>query len=379
MSSFLSLLQEVNPGAPIPVPSPAQPSRTSTPTQRPAISNGSTAAPPLKRKAEGQQDGAEPKVPRRDGSLPVDRMNGTVRPAAAPIVAKSKPTPQSNNIPYRGTAGLARQTPAQGANNAVKKAVAAPTTARPSLKPITPTTATAPSSKSTTPTTAAKPSVGTTSGSGAEVGKPKLGSYAAMLAKAKEQQAKAVVPTVKHEPTKISYRQERQAALAAAKLKTKGKTAGTNGPSRAGSIKGADPIKEKRKPVEVSYQGTARPKQRVELSYKGTARPSSGAVGTVSRKTGSVSVAAKASRGKYNGYVSWDELDEEEEEEEDYDSDASSAMEAGIWAQEEEDRKALAAAKKEDAEALAEEERLRRQKQARLAKMNREAALKKKR
>jgi hypothetical protein len=69
------------------------------------------------------------------------------------------------------------------------------------------------------------------------------------------------------------------------------------------------------------------------------------------------------------------------EEEDDYASDASSDMEGGIWDVEQEEQLALKAAKQEDAEALAEEQRLKREKEARrkkLAEMSKQAAAKKK-
>lgn len=69
-----------------------------------------------------------------------------------------------------------------------------------------------------------------------------------------------------------------------------------------------------------------------------------------------------------------------DDEEEDYESDASSDMEGGVWDVEEEEQMALRVARQEDAEALAEETRLKREKEERKRKlmaMSKAAAAKK--
>ena len=189
-----------------------------------------------------------------------------------------------------------------------------------------------------------------------------------MLQKAKEKDAsKPVAPPIKHEPTKILTRKERLALKAEAGIK--GKKAAAGLPSKAADPK-ADASKEKKK-VEVGYQGTARPARKpVEVGYKGTARPSS--VPATSSRNGTPAAKPKPNpaKGRYDGYADWDELDDmEDDEEDDYESDASSVMEGGIWDVEEEEQLALKAAKKEDAEALAEENRLKREKEERKKKL----------
>jgi len=97
--------------------------------------------------------------------------------------------------------------------------------------------------------------------------------------------------------------------------------------------------------------------------YAGTARPKPGA------KAPSRPVASSSSRDRYRserrgasyGYAS-EEEEEDEEEEQDYESDVSSDMEAAAFEVDEEEELAARIARKEDAEALAEENRLKREK-----------------
>ena len=152
-------------------------------------------------------------------------------------------------------------------------------------------------------------------------------------------------------------RKERLALKAEASAGAKGKKPVAGLPSRVLDPK-ADPSKEKKKPSEVGYQGTARPaKKPVEVGYKGTARPASAPATSSRNGTPAVKAKPNPAKGRYDGYADWDELSDMEDEEEDYASDASSDMEGGIWDVEEEEQIALKVAKKEDAEALAEERR----------------------
>ena len=201
-----------------------------------------------------------------------------------------------------------------------------------------------------------------------------------MLQKAKEKDAtKPIAPPIKHEPTKILSRKERLALKAEASAGAKGKKPVAGLPSRALDPK-ADPSKEKKKPSEVGYQGTARPaKKPVEVGYKGTARPASAPATSSRNGTPAVKAKPNPAKGRYDGYADWDELSDMEDEEEDYASDASSDMEGGIWDVEEEEQIALKVAKKEDAEALAEENRLKREKEERKKKLAAMAAKAKKR
>lgn len=365
MSFLTSILSNIDPSAAVAVAKATPPTNGSNLTHRPASQQAASSAQPVKRKAEAQPERAQTKVPRKDSIPPlIKTTNGGTRPPAAPNVGGAKPTTPTSTIPYRGTAGGVLSKPV---NSAVKKPTAPPLTVTAPTKPATPT---------------AKPSTATTPTSGKAPAQPKLGSYAAMLAKAREAAEKKVIaPPVKHEPTKVLSRKERLALAAESKTTSKGRATGSNGNVRAANGKLVEAGKDKRKPVDVGYQGTARPKKPVEIGYKGTARPSSST--TLGKATGAKSAAAgaraKADRGKYGGYASWS--DEELDEEEDYASDASSDMEGGLWDVEEEEKRALEAAKKEDALALAEENELKRQKEERKRKlmaMNKAAAAKKK-
>lgn len=192
-----------------------------------------------------------------------------------------------------------------------------------------------------------------------------------MLQKAKEKDAtKPVAPPIKHEPTKILSRKERLALKAEASAGAKGKKpVGTALPSRTLDPK-ADPSKDRRKAVDVGYQGTARPaKKPVEVGYKGTARPANAPATSSRNGTPALKQKPNPAKGRYDGYADWDDLDAMDDDEDDYASDASSDMEGGVWDVEEEEQMALKVAKKEDAEALAEENRLKREKEERKKKL----------
>ncbi|KAJ8107587.1 hypothetical protein OPT61_g8765 [Boeremia exigua] len=144
----------------------------------------------------------------------------------------------------------------------------------------------------------------------------------------------------------------------------------------------SDASKAARKPADVGYQGTARPaKTAAPIGYKGTARPQNTAAPSSRGSTPAVKPKPKPEKGRYDGYADWSDLDDMEDEEDDYASDASSDMEGGMWDVEQEEQLALKAAKKEDAEALAEEMRLKREKEEKKRKLlalSKAAAAKKK-
>lgn len=208
----------------------------------------------------------------------------------------------------------------------------------------------------------------------------------AMLQKAKQKDAtKPAAPPVKPEPVKIMSKKERDAARLAAKTAPKGKkpVAGPSGRAADPKAAVAGAPQEKRKPADLGYQGTARPaKKPVEVGYKGTAR--AGAAAAAARPgapAAAVKKKPKPAQDRYAGYANWSDLDEMDDEEDDYASDGSSDMEGGIWDVEREEAEALKAAKREDAEALAEENALKREKEERrkkLAAMNKAAAAKRK-
>jgi hypothetical protein len=354
------------------VPSPVSrpTSGSPKPAQRPAgVANSGFPAPPLKRKASGSVDATQAKIQRKDVPTRPAQPNGAARPNSGSIQNGAKPNLVSSTttVPYRGTAGLEAPKPANGQ---VKKPAPQPTP-QPKVSVLAPKPA------------ATKPAVSNSTPAGPAPQK-KLGTYLSLLAKAKEKdQTKPAAPPVKHEPTKIMNKKDRELARMEAKA-SKGKKTATAPPGKAADGKASVAI-DKRK-SEVGYQGTIRSTTTVkkpEIGYKGTMRPN-----TIASPGGRpVPTAAKAkpkpSQSRYGGYANWSDVEDEEEEEEedDYASDASSDMEGNLWDVEKEETEALKAAKKEDAAALAEEERLKREKEERkrkLQQMNKAAAGKRK-
>lgn len=171
-------------------------------------------------------------------------------------------------------------------------------------------------------------------------------------------------------------------ALKAEASAAKGKKPGVVPAAKAADVKG-EASKVQRKPADVGYQGTARPaKAPTPIAYKGTARPQAAAAPSSRGGTPAAKPKPKQEKGRYDGYADWSDLDDiEDDEEDDYASDASSDMEGGMWDVEKEEQEALKFAKKEDAEALAEEMRLKREKEEKKRKLlalSKAAAAKKK-
>jgi hypothetical protein len=300
------------------------------------------------------------KVQRKDGPSQPAQANGAGRPIATPGASRPSLPTSITTVPYRGTAAPAG---AKVASPVVRKPIsqASASPGPPKAVALTP-----------------KPALPTTSTSAASAA-PKKG-YLALLQKAKEKDAtKPVVSPVQNGPTKIMTKKERLALKAEASAGAKGKKAGAGSATRPIDAKGAM-LPEKKKPVDVGYQGTARPtKQPVQVGYKGTARPASAPASTSRNGTPVAKSKPKPNKGRYEGYADWSDLDDMDDED-DYPSDASSDMEGGIWDVEQEEQFALKTAKKEDAEALAEEARLKREKEERkrkLAGLSKQAAAKK--
>ncbi|KAF2253553.1 hypothetical protein BU26DRAFT_515890 [Trematosphaeria pertusa] len=321
------------------------------PVPRPVASADRAQSPALKRKASGPVDSGHVKIQRKDALPQTGQANGAARPAAPSGPTKPNPPASSTTGAYRGTAGLSAPRPA---NMPVKKPnapsstqTATPKAVAPALKPA----GVVPASAAPAPAPTKKP-----------------GGYLAILQKAKEKdQTKPLAPPIKHEAPKIMTKREREQARLNAKAAAKGKKPSVAIPAKAMNGKGGAE-KEKKKPVELGYQGTARPaKKPVELGYKGTARPSASAAPAGRPGASAAKAKSKVSQGRYGGYASWSD---EELEEEDYESeDDLSDMEGGIWDVEQEEQAALKAAKQEDAEALAEEAELKRQKEERKRKL----------
>jgi hypothetical protein len=373
MSQVLnSLLSSIDPSAvpKTPPPDGRQPPAASASRPLPRVAadaNGAPQSQTLKRKADGPTEGGYVKIQRKEGSAPPARPVGTVRPAPTGDTARSKSATPANSIPYRGTAGTGGATTPKPSDAAANKPTPMNNTSIPAAKAAVQ----APKSSGVAPTPKAAPATA------------KKGSYAAMLQRAKEvQQAKPAAPPIKHEPTKILTKKEREALRSGSASAAKGKkSAVISSPVPSGQGKPGD-AKEKRKPTELGYAGTARPpKKPAEIAYKGTARPSS-ATPQPSGKTGTSTSAKPKSRTerRYDGYADWSDLDDMEDEE-DYDSDGSSDMEGGMWDVEKEEALAMKIAKEEDLKALEEEAEHKRQKEERKRKlmaMNKAAAGKRK-
>lgn len=342
---------------------PSAPAGGPKPVSRPVGgANGVTQAPQLKRKASGPVENGQVKVQRKEDGSQLAQQNGPVRATSTP--AASKPTtPVTSSVPYRGTAAP---------SSAIRQGSA------PVRKPATPSGISSVPPKAAAPVS--RPTAATAGAATSSSAAPKKG-YLALLQKAKEKDAtKPIAPPVKHEATKILTKKERLALKAEASAVAKGKKPAIPVSGKPLDLK-VDPSKDKRKPAEVGYQGTARPAKKPDVGYKGTARPTSAP--PTSSRNGTLGVKAKPSapKGRYDGYADWDELSEMEDEEDDYASDASSDMEGGMWDVEQEEQLALKAAKKEDAEALAEEMRLKKEKEERkrrLTAMSKAAAGKRK-
>lgn len=343
----------------------SQPTGASRPTPRSATGiNGSTPAPApqLKRKASGPPDTSQVKVQRKDTPAQPVQYTGTARPTATPGAMRPSQS-LTTTVPYRGTAAPSSAKPA---NALAKKPVASASTA-PQLRKATP------------PAPRPAPAA-TTSTSAAPASKPK--GYLALLQKAKEKDlTKPAAPPVTVAKGFIPTKKERL-ALKAEATAAKGKKPGTVATAKSADIKG-DALKVQRKPTDVGYQGTARPaKTAVPFIYKGTARPRAATAPSSRAGTPAAKPKPKSEKGRYDGYADWSDLDEmEDDEEADYASDASSDMEGGMWDVEKEEQDALKFAKKEDAEALAEETRLKREKEEKKRKLmalSKAAAAKKK-
>ena len=324
--------------------------------------NDVAQAPQLKRKASGPVENSQVKLQRKDSSGRPAQANGAAPPIATPAAVKPNPPAPVSTVPYRGTAA---PTGSRTASPVVRKPLLQPSASSPASK------AALPVPKSATPPAA--PSSATSAA-------PKKG-YLALLQKAKEKDAtKPTTPPVQNGPAKILTKKERLALRAEASAGAKGKKPGVGLSIRPVDPK-ADVSKDKKKPVVVGYQGTARPNPPVQVEYRGTARPSSAPAPTSRGGTPADKSKPKPTPGRTrDGYAEWSDLDEMDDEEGDYPSDASSDMEGDLWDVEEEERRALRDAKKEDAEALAEEVRLKNEKEARkrrLEQMSKAAATKK--
>jgi hypothetical protein len=350
---FAALLASVGkdgPSANTPAPASKSPATASTaPKSRPTMVANTArpaavpSAPTLKRKAEEGEVGARPKTLRTESNPAISR---TTQPTRTPITNTARPTP-ATTTEYKGTARTA------AAVNPIKPRPVLNTAAKPAPGPST--------SNPSTPSAASA---------------PKKGGFAATLARAAAAQ-QAVKATgganIVHKPVeKLSRRErERQRQLQEAADKQKQKAApaakgkqaqqavrsrsGTPGDAKAG-------LQQKKGPTQLGYSGTMR--KPVEVGYTGTMRAKDPA-----KPAQPVKQKDKfGGQDKYGGYASWSDLSGAEEDEGDYMSD-SDDMEGGFDEMEREEAAAARLARKEDQEALAEEERLKNEKAARKRKL----------
>lgn len=308
---------------------------------RPTASQTTTT---LKRKADDGDAGARPKTIKTDSNPNISR---TTLPAKAPGPTTTRMAPTAT-AGYKGTARAAA-------------------TANP-IKPRT--TQNAPS----------KVTVGSSNAPGntaapASASAPKKGGFAATLARAaaaqQANQASGGLNIVHKPAEKLSRRErERQKQLQeiADKQKqkgapVKGKLAQQVGRSRSGTPGETKPgAQPKKGPVQVGYSGTMR--KPVEVGYTGTMRAKDPAKPVQPAKQKD----KFGGQDKYGGYASWSDLSDAEEEEQDYMSD-SDDMEGGFDDLEREEAATARLARREDMEAQAEEERLRKEKAERKKKL----------
>jgi len=296
----------------------------------------------LKRQAEEGEAGARPKTLRTESNPAISR---TVQPTGTLTTSTARPAP-ATATEYKGTARTAM------AANPIKPRPVLNTAAKPATGPST--------SNPSTPIAAPA---------------PKKGGFAATLARAAAAQ-QAVKATgganIVHKPVeKLSRRErERQRQLQEAADKQKQKAAPAKGKlaqqaarSRSGAPGDAKAgLQQKKGPTQLGYSGTMR--KPVEVAYTGTMRAKDPA-----KPAHPIKQKDKfGGQDKYGGYASWSDLSDAEEDEGDYMSD-SDDMEGGFDEMEREEAAAARLARKEDQEALAEEERLKNEKAARKRKL----------
>ncbi|EXJ88172.1 hypothetical protein A1O1_05100 [Capronia coronata CBS 617.96] len=316
---------------------------------------GTGAAPPPKTTVRSVSATSQQHVPLafKSGSRPSSTalpspLNGTKRKAED---EHSKPP-----------AKVIRPNPAPGLTSTVSKRPAAPPLNAP--KSSNDKAVLVPKPKLEPNGTASK--AGSTSPSISATAAPKAppkGSYADIMARAKQAQetkAQSQIGLIKHQATnrervsKVAERRRQEEEKAKAAKATPGArpALGKQGMSRS-----ASPAKKTDQP---RVPKAPRPPLHAPASYKGT-------IGTAATRPRQQD---RRRRNKYDEYLGTDEEDASEGsygrgEEDDYESDASSVMEAGAFEVDEEEQRALRAAREEDARELALEAQLKREKEER--------------
>ncbi|KIW47626.1 uncharacterized protein PV06_00305 [Exophiala oligosperma] len=332
MSFLGEIVDSIGSGKPPAPPKPSartpgtvshRPAADGKPGPRPGLP-ATTASPlnGLKRKAE---DGATKQTEKHIRPNPTPGLTSSVvrRPAAPALHAPRQPPPKTTAVPR-------------------PKIDATPSSQK--VGPTPPGTPTSPAAKA-----------------------PAKGSYADIMARAKlaqEARMQSQVGMIKHQATnreKISKvaerkRQEEEKAKAA-----KGKLGERPSTTKRDNSRSVSPAKK-------AEQGRVIKTPRPPLHA-----PPSGYKGTMGLSSGRSQKEAQRKRSRYDEYLGTDEEDEDsdigsygrDEEEGDYASDVSSDMEAGAFELDEEENKALRAAKQEDARELALENQLKKEKEER--------------
>lgn len=198
---------------------------------------------------------------------------------------------------------------------------------------------------------------------------PAKGSYADIMARAKQAQEarmQSQVGMIKHQATnrekvsKVAERRRQEEEKAKAGKEKSDPRLATIKRDKSRSVSPAKKADQPRVP-----KAPRPPLHAPPSSYKGT----------MGQSSGRSQQQARRKRSKYDEYLDTDEEDVSDEgnygrdEEDDYVSDASSDMEAGAFDIDEEENRALKAAKDEDAKELALEARLKREKEERRKKL----------
>jgi len=194
---------------------------------------------------------------------------------------------------------------------------------------------------------------------------PKKGSFAEIMARAKAaQNTMAQVGKIQHKRIEKAPSKREREEMRSATRDTNGKTKskGPTPPLRDGR-NGARENGKGSRPTSIEPERKVKKAAAATTGYTGTARPNPAALKKAPQSYGSSSrdrdrPSGAASRQRYTYAAS-----EDEEEEGDYESDVSSDMEAAVFEVDEEEERAARLARKEDALALAQENRLKREKE----------------
>lgn len=304
---------------------------------------------------------AAPAVPAQ--TAPPKRKADSELPRGADKVIK-RDTPSSQARPN------APQRPSNGASSASK-----PLPSKLGSKPATTPSANTSAQRSGS----AGPKLESINSSGPPAKPPKKGSFAEIMARAKQaQEMNAQVGKIQHKP--VLTRKEREELTGATNnMSVKGKPLSRTG-SGTGTFKTATPpLRDgrngSRENGKKSRTASAEPEKKVKKAalattgYAGTARPAGGLAPKKSAAPSYGSSSRDRDRDRAPSSSRYRYASEEEEEEDGYESGASSAMEAGLDDVDEEEERALRIARKEDQLAMQEEARHREEKRRRLAAM----------